>query len=87
MVENNKVLLEKVDTLENIADSLTKSVSVVKFSWCTEAMGIVSLGLLTKVQEILSLAKKTRSERMLGCYILCSESRVEANQSIVKVEG
>jgi hypothetical protein len=44
MVEINKVLLEKVDTLENIADSLTKSVSVVKFSWCTEAMGIVALG-------------------------------------------
>jgi hypothetical protein len=33
MVESNKVLLEKVDTLENIADSLIKSVSVVKFSW------------------------------------------------------
>jgi hypothetical protein len=45
MVERNKVLLEKVDTLENIADSLTKSMSVVKFSWCREAMGIVSLGL------------------------------------------
>jgi hypothetical protein len=45
MVERNKVLLEKVDMLENITDSLTKSVSVVKFSWCREAMGIVSLGL------------------------------------------
>jgi hypothetical protein len=45
MVESNKVLLEKVDTLENIADSLTKSVSVVKLSWCREAMDIVSLGL------------------------------------------
>jgi hypothetical protein len=29
MVESNKVLLEKVDMLENIVDSLTKSVSVV----------------------------------------------------------
>jgi hypothetical protein len=29
MVEINKVLPKKVDTLENIADSLTKSVSVV----------------------------------------------------------
>jgi hypothetical protein len=45
MVESNKVLVEKVDTLENIADSLTKSVSVVKFSWCIEAMGIAALGL------------------------------------------
>jgi tetrahydromethanopterin S-methyltransferase subunit B len=45
MVESIKVLLEKVDTLENIADSLTKSMSVVKFSWYREAMGIVALGL------------------------------------------
>jgi hypothetical protein len=45
MVESNKVLLEKSITLENIAKSLTKSVSVVKLSWCREAMGIVSLGL------------------------------------------
>jgi hypothetical protein len=45
MVERNKVLLEKVDTVENITDSLTKSASVVKFYWCREAMGIISLGL------------------------------------------
>jgi hypothetical protein len=44
-VESNKVLLEKVDTLENIANLLTKSVSVVKLSWCREAMGIDALGL------------------------------------------
>jgi hypothetical protein len=43
-VESKKVLLEKVDTLENIADSLTKFVSAVKFSWCRVAMGIVALG-------------------------------------------
>ena len=45
MVESNKVFLEKVDTLENIAGSLTKSMSVVKLSWFKEAMGIVSLAL------------------------------------------
>ena len=45
MVERNKVLLEKVDTLENIADSLNKSMSVVKLSWCKEEMGNISLGL------------------------------------------
>jgi hypothetical protein len=45
MVESNKVLLEKVDTLENIADSFTKYASVVKFSWCKEEMGIGALGL------------------------------------------
>ncbi len=43
MVEQNRVLLEKVDTLENVADSLTKFVSTQKFSWCRENMGIVSL--------------------------------------------
>jgi hypothetical protein len=43
MVENNKVLLEKVDTLENIKDSLTKSMSVLKLSWCREAMRIATL--------------------------------------------
>jgi hypothetical protein len=45
MVESNKVLLEKVDMLENIEDSLIKYVSVVKLSWCREEMGIVALGL------------------------------------------
>jgi hypothetical protein len=45
MVESNKVMLDKVDTLENIVDSLTKFVSAVKFSWCREAMVIISLGL------------------------------------------
>jgi hypothetical protein len=45
MVESNKVLLDKVDTLENIVESLTKSISTVKLSWCREAMGIVALGL------------------------------------------
>ena len=42
-MERNKVLLEKVETLESIADSLTKFVSVVKFSWCIEVMGIDAL--------------------------------------------
>jgi hypothetical protein len=44
MVERNKVLLEKVDTLENIVEYLTNSVSVVKLSWCREARGIIALG-------------------------------------------
>jgi hypothetical protein len=43
MVEYKKVLLEKVDTLKNVADSLTKSVSTEKFSWCRETMGITAL--------------------------------------------
>jgi hypothetical protein len=43
MVESNKVVLEKVNTLESITDSLTTSVSVVKLSWCKEEMGIDAL--------------------------------------------
>jgi hypothetical protein len=43
MVEEKKVLLMKVDTLKNVVDSLTKSVSTENFSWCRGSMGIVSL--------------------------------------------
>ena len=43
MVEDNKVLLIKVDTLENFSHSLTKSMSTKKFSWCRGSMGISSL--------------------------------------------
>jgi hypothetical protein len=48
-VERNKVLLEKVEMLENTTYSLNKSMSVVKVSWCKEEMGMqrgnISLGL------------------------------------------
>jgi hypothetical protein len=43
MVEEKKVFLMKVDTLKNVADSLKKSVSTEKFSWCRGSMGIVAL--------------------------------------------
>ena len=43
MIEDKKVLLVKVDTLKNIADVLTKSVSSENFSWCRETMGIVGM--------------------------------------------
>jgi hypothetical protein len=43
MVEEKKVLLEKVDILKNVADSLTKSMSTEKFYWCRVKMGIFSL--------------------------------------------
>ena len=45
MVEYKKVLLEKVDTLKNVVDSLTKFFSTEKLSWCRESMGIDSLNL------------------------------------------
>jgi len=38
MIEDKKVLLVKVDTLNNTADAWTKSVSSEKFSWCRETM-------------------------------------------------
>eukprot|EP00253_Pinus_taeda_P002686 PITA_02686 len=40
LIEDKKVLLVKVDTLNNTADALTKSVSSEKFSWCRETMGV-----------------------------------------------
>jgi hypothetical protein len=46
MVEEKKILLMKVDTLKNVADSLTKSVSIEKFSWCIGSMAIFSLDFL-----------------------------------------
>ena len=33
MVEKGKVLLEKVDTVENVVDLLTKLVSIEKLTW------------------------------------------------------
>ena len=45
MVQDKKVLLEKIDTLKNVPDSLTNSVNRVKLSWCRESMGIDALNL------------------------------------------
>ena len=42
MVEDKKLLLEKVYTLENVVDSLTKSVSIEKFHLCRESMGVIA---------------------------------------------
>jgi hypothetical protein len=43
MIEENKVSLMKVETLNNVADSLTKSLSTENFSWCRGSMGITAL--------------------------------------------
>jgi hypothetical protein len=43
MIEEKKESLMKVDTLKNVVDSLTKSVSTEKFSWCRGSMGNVAL--------------------------------------------
>ena len=43
MVGNGKVLLENVDMVDNIADLLTKSVSIEKYTWCISGMGVIAL--------------------------------------------
>ena len=43
MVESKKVLLEKVNTLDNVVDSLKKCVGTKKLSSCRVAMGIFSM--------------------------------------------
>eukprot|EP01018_Ginkgo_biloba_P035895 Gb_13769 [translate_table: standard] len=40
MVEDGKVMLEKVETVANVVDALTKPVSTTKFRWCSESMGL-----------------------------------------------
>jgi hypothetical protein len=42
-VEENMLLLMKVDTLKNVADSLKKSVSTENFSWSRGSMGVAAL--------------------------------------------
>ena len=41
MVTNDKVELEKVETLVNVANALTKPMSIEKFRWCSESMGLL----------------------------------------------
>jgi hypothetical protein len=43
MVEDKKVLLMKVDILENVPDSLTKSKNIDKFFWCRRSIDIFAL--------------------------------------------
>jgi hypothetical protein len=69
MVEDKKVLLMKVDTLKNVADSLTKSMRIDKFYWCRGSMGIFPWIVDYVIYNPL-YAKKTTSGRMLVCVIL-----------------
>ena len=45
MVEDKKVLLKKVDTLKNFANSFINLVSIEKLTWCREYVGIDSMNL------------------------------------------
>ena len=40
MIEDGNVKLVKVETLVNVDDALTKHVSIEKFKWCLESMGL-----------------------------------------------
>ena len=40
MVKDGKANLEKVETLVNVVDALTKLVSTEKFRWCSKSMGL-----------------------------------------------
>ena len=41
MVEDGKVILEKVDTLQNLADALKKLMRTSKFKWYYEFVGLM----------------------------------------------
>ena len=43
MAENHKVSQEKVDTMNNVANLLTKSMSIEKFYWCREMVVLLAL--------------------------------------------
>ena len=40
MVKDGKVKLENVETMVNVVGALTKPVSIEKFRWCYESMGL-----------------------------------------------
>ena len=40
-MEEGRILLEKIDTDENIADILMKLVRREKFEWCKNSMGLL----------------------------------------------
>jgi len=71
MVEDKKVLLVKVDTLKNIADALTKSVSTKKFSWCRQTFGV---GSMTKLSCGPLWKENNKWENVGLCYILSMTS-------------
>ena len=41
-MEDRKVNLEKVATVKNFVDALMKPVSIEKFIWCLESMGLLA---------------------------------------------
>ena len=41
-MEDGKVNLEKVDTIKNVVNALTKLVGIEKFRWCLGSMGLLA---------------------------------------------
>jgi hypothetical protein len=70
MVEDKKELFMKGDSLENVADSLTKYVSTKKFSWFRGSMGIVSLDCSLCNLVTPCIQRKQQVEKCKVCYIL-----------------
>ena len=68
MIEDKNVLLVKVDTLKNIGDALTKSMSSDKFSWCRETMGVAGLDKCLS-SPMAPCGKKITNGRILGCVV------------------
>jgi hypothetical protein len=70
MVENKKVLLMKVETLDNVENSLTKYVSIEKFSWCRGSMGIPALNCLLCNSTTPCMQRKQHVGECWVCVIL-----------------
>ena len=68
MFEDKRVLLVKVETLKNVTDALTKSVSTQKFSWCREIMGIAGLDHLLS-SHVVPFGKETTHGKCWVCVI------------------
>lgn len=58
-----KVLLEKVDTVNNVENSMTKSMRKEKFTWCFP-------NLVMEMERFPISTKNTKSGRILGVIFL-----------------
>jgi len=59
----------KVDTLNNIVDSLTKSISIEEFSWCRGAMGIATLNCWLCNPQVPCMQRKKQVGECWVCVI------------------
>ena len=71
MLDNQKVLLDKVNIVRNVTNEFKKFVSIVKFSWCREGMGLIVLFKWTEVLNLLLMQKWEQVGEVGLYYILC----------------